>query len=79
MFTEVDTLLEIAFEPFESAGDTPTFALIFSKTFDDGSAHKIVTFNKWDGREAEFSSQAYILNEPYNKEALDPFDEFSLF
>ena len=56
MFTEVDTMLEIAFEPFESAGDTPTFALIFSKTFDDGSAHKIVTFNKWDGREAEFSS-----------------------
>ena len=47
IFTEAETLLEIVFEPYEDERDEPKFAAIFSKTFDDGTAHQMVTFNRW--------------------------------
>ena len=46
---------------------------------EDGYYRNALTFNEWSGQEAELSSIAHIINEPYDHDHFDHFAKLSMF
>ena len=46
---------------------------------EDGLYRNALTFNEWRGQEADLSSIAHIINEPYDHDHFDYFGKLSMF
>ena len=78
VFTDVHTLENIDFEPFDSSSDRPHFAVVFNRVGDD-EIHNVITFNKWAGSSAELGSIEYTIREEYDDELTIDYNNIGLF
>ena len=78
IFNEVQDLVDIKFETWQGVTkENYTFALVFSKQ-DGAESKNVVTFNKWRGQKATLGSTAYTLNDAYDPDTYEDFQNLTL-